>query len=162
MIFVKCTFLGSKRKLRKLSLSIRPVQVSSPSLGDAQFQASTDCFPRLEQNQAAAKVQHQMIAANIRIKVAFSHPSSNFKIRGNAFSRDNCHSSLRLSPKIPGASKRASMEQSPAGNLLHLHSPGRSSVITLVAMIKFRHFIKKHYPSQETCYGEAHHYDELL
>lgn len=80
MIFIKCTFLGSKRKLRKLSLSIRPGQVSSPSLGDAQFQASTDCFPRLEQNQAAAKVQHQMTAANIRIKVAFSHPSSNFKI----------------------------------------------------------------------------------
>lgn len=87
-------------KLQKLSLSIRQGQVSSPSLGDAQFQVSTDCCPRLEQKQAAAKVQQQMTAANVRIKVA----SSNFKIRGNTFSGDNGHWGLELSSKTAGAS----------------------------------------------------------
>lgn len=162
MVFVKCTFSGSKRKLRKLSLSIRQGQVSSPSLSDGQLQASTDCFPKLEQNQAATKAQHQMTAAIIRIKVTFLNPSSNFKIQGNTFSGDNSHWSLWPPPSIAGASKRASTEQSLAGNLLHLSCPGRSSVKTLVAMMKFRQFTKKHYPSQKTCSGQAHHYDELL
>jgi len=56
---------------------------SSPSLGNAQFQAGTDCCPRPEQKQAADEAQHQMSAANIRTKVAFVNPSSHFKTQGN-------------------------------------------------------------------------------
>lgn len=46
-------------------------QISS-LLGDPPLQAGTDCFPRLAQNQTAAKEQWWMPAVNIRTRGTFS------------------------------------------------------------------------------------------